>query len=507
MSRAPDEDGREAADEDGHEAAEERSSDQRRPTAGGLDGEFRALVRERGWFDGGEPVVVAVSGGVDSLVLLHLLHSALRGEGGPGAPPLVPAHLDHAMRPESAAHADRLERMLDAWGLPLRRGRADPPPTSETGARQVRHAFLRRVRRDTGARWIALGHHADDQRETVLFRILRGTGIRGLAGIREETGDDLLRPLLSWDRARVLSHARQAALTPIEDPTNELTTPARNRIRHELLPLAERVHPGAPNALLRLARRAREHDRALRALMAPHLERVLLDEPVRDRFPVGPDPTQSVAISRDELLAYSEPVRAELLRAAAERAGVRLTESGTASAMEFIRRGSSGGRIELPGSAVLVREFDVLRFRPAADAERRGLDAAAVLSGEQGSTTLRLGDCRYRVRWAVGGDAAAEPPEHDGAHTEFRDPELRRPLEVRGRLPGDRVRTRQGSRALKRVLREVRVPRDERATLPLLVDGEGLVLWIPGRWRAPLARPDDLSETWTIGVTHVRHSA
>ena len=146
----------------------------------------------------GAHVLAAVSGGADSVVLLHLLRFA----GDELGITVSAAHFDHAMRPGSAPDAEWVAGLCAAWGVPLVRRRADRALRSEAEAREARYAFLAGARGRVEADWIATAHHADDQAETVLFRALRGTGVAGLAGIAPvDAARRLVRPLLPFRRA------------------------------------------------------------------------------------------------------------------------------------------------------------------------------------------------------------------------------------------------------------------------------------------------------------------
>jgi tRNA(Ile)-lysidine synthase len=475
--------------------------------------EIRHLLEQAG-LGPDEPLVVAVSGGMDSLVLLHLLHFGIDGTGTtPLHRRLHPAHFDHGMRPESAGEAESLADLMERWGLPLHHERAPEPPASETEARHLRYDFLRRFRASVDAGWIATGNHADDQRETVLFRILRGTGIRGLRGMRPLTPPDLLRPLLWRSRAELRAVGEAAGLEPVEDPSNRALSFARNRIRHEILPRLEEVHPGAGEGLLRLSRLAELHPDALRLLLEPHLDRV-----VESEAPGGflSEPGGWITISRPALLAFPDPVRSFLIRALAERAGVTLSEAGTAAALEFITAGSSGGRHELPGGVTLLRDFD--RFHVSRDPETRVDGAHEPEEGPlaslhlpdprmPGAGTLRVGRREYRIRWGpdegmgFAGEAGAVAP---GRARLRRGPEgAPTPLTLRGRLPGDRARHGAGRKPLGKLMGELRIPSFRRDELPLLVDASGLVIWIPGHWRSPFGGSGGDEESWTIEVEHV----
>jgi tRNA(Ile)-lysidine synthase len=234
--------------------------------------------------DLGAAGVVAVSGGPDSVALLRAL-LLLR----PGAP-LTVAHLNHCLRGAdsdadqafvTALHARRIAEgatlgwrceRIDVAALARERGE-----NLEAVARQVRYGWLAQVARDAGATWVATGHTADDQAETVLHRLLRGTGLKGLCGIRARRelapGVEVVRPLLHVTRAEVVTFLSALGQDFREDATNADLRYTRNRIRHELLPhLVERYNPAVVAVLCRLAEQAAEfqahEESAARALLA-----------------------------------------------------------------------------------------------------------------------------------------------------------------------------------------------------------------------------------------------
>src|SRR4051812_7461857 len=171
----------------------------------------------------GAHLLAAVSGGADSVVLLHLLRFVAEGMGMT----VSAAHFDHAMRPDSGADAQWVAGLCAAWDVPLVVGRADGTLRSEGEARDARYAFLEAARAGAGADWIATAHHADDQAETVLFRVLRGTGVAGLAGIAPvDAARRLVRPLLPFRRAELRRYARSHGLRWREDSTNASVDPA-----------------------------------------------------------------------------------------------------------------------------------------------------------------------------------------------------------------------------------------------------------------------------------------
>ena len=460
---------------------------------------FAAHVRARGLVRADDGVVVALSGGLDSVVLLHLFRFAL------AEPPLslTAAHVDHGMRADSAADARWVAELCDAWGVPVRACRLDPAPASEAEARLRRYAFLEATRRAVGARWLVTAHHADDQAETVLFRILRGTGLAGLRGVRERRPPWVWRPLLRFTREELSAHAAAHGLTWREDPTNRSSSYARNVLRGRILPDVEAsVAPGARRALSGLARRAAADEAAWRSLEDELLGAAGLraeeDGYSLDAAAVG---------------ARHPAVRARLLRALARRLGVVPSEAGTRQAVEFTRAGTSGGSVSLGGGLTLRRELDRLLL---ARGEAAPLDVEAALGNAAGgSSEAVIGGTRFRGWWVPGpvgvvesggaesGDAGGEGAEGGGPERDaFRIADLRFPLSVRGWRPGDRIRLEYGSKKLKKVFLEARVPPGKRHRIPVLVDAAGAVLWVPGVIRGAEARPTTHDEALTIWIIH-----
>lgn len=448
-------------------------------SGGKLAGSFRRHVEARGLLREGQGVVVAVSGGVDSLVLLHLLRFT------PGLPSmeLTAAHLDHGMRPGSHTDALWVRGLARAWGVPLEHGRADPVPGGEAAARDARYGFLEGVRKRTGARWVVTAHHADDQAETVLFRALRGTGIGGLRGIPELREPGMLRPLLPFWKDEIRAYARAVGLRPRIDPTNRDRSFARNVVRHELLPRAEEaVAPGAREALVRLSELAGEEERALRSLVDRALDGAVVSEE-----------EGRIAVARRRVLAYDRSVRARLLRRVLRRMGVRLDRAGTRAVVEFTRSSASGRSIDLPGGIVLTREFDRLVFvRGGGSGESRSL---AVEEPRSGQGTFRVGGRRMRAEWSSGSSPRARWTDR------FSPSQARFPLLLRGWSPGDRIRMSYGSKKLKKLFGEARLPRSERERTPVVADAEGRILWIPGVARSVEAEPEEGEEPFFIGIS------
>jgi len=424
--------------------------------------------------------VVAFSGGLDSCVLLHALRFTLGGEAR-----LVAAHFDHGMRPGSAADAAWARGVCAAWGVECVSERADPPPAGEAEARAARYAFLERVRGRFAPARILTAHHADDQAETVLFRILRGTGLDGLRGIPAARDPGIVRPLLGFWREDLETYAAAAGVRWREDPTNEQLGYARNVLRHAILPVAEaRVAPGARRALVRLAGVAEREEEAWAEVLPDLLSE--LDASAPRSTAAG------LSLDHDATAALGPALRGRVLRWAASLCGRTLDEAATARAAAFASSAASGTRIELGGGLELRRELDRLELigqgAPPADEtlqiEAPGPgEARALLGGRSVSVTWRVGGPGAT---AEGARAAVDAGEISAAS--FRIEDLAFPLTVRGRAPGDRIALPGGTAKVKKVMLAARIPSGARATVPLLVDAQGRVLWVPGVARSTVVR-------------------
>ena len=409
----------------------------------------RLLSHVRRALDGaGAPVrggslVVALSGGPDSVALLDCLVSLSDAYGLR----LVAAHLDHGLRPESPADAAFCAELCARLGVPLEVGRADlaagPRGAGlEAAARRARRAFLASVARRHGARLVALGHTRDDQAETLLLSLLRGAGRTGLCAMRPRRGW-LLRPLLEASRAEVLEHLAARGLASRHDSSNDDPRFRRNRVRHELLPLMEsRLNGRARAALARAAALLADEERLLDQQARRLLERAA--EPAQDGLALRLAP-----LRRAPLALLRRGLRLALRRAG----GLRGVSAVHVERLARLARSAapSGRRVELPGGRVGSFRFDRLVLGPR-PAEARPFTLDLPVPGQ-----VALPD----------GRTLAAAPEGPGPG----------PLVVRTRRPGDRLRGR--GRSLKRLFAEARVPAELRDGWPVVARGDAVV-WVPG---------------------------
>ncbi len=302
------------------------------------------------------PLVVACSGGPDSVATLIAVARAHRGE-------VVAAWFDHAMRPaaEVAREGDVVRRVARDLGIPVVEGRAATPPRGEAGARMARYRWLARAAAKASAAACVTGHTRDDQAETVLLRLVRGAGARGAAGMAADApwpvvtpsalALRLLRPLLDSSRTEVEAYLAALGVEAAQDPSNESREYARNRIRHDVLPVLAEVNSEAVAHLAAFATREREDDAALSAWAGEWLDQHAQRSEA------------AVVLPRKALLALPAAVRHRVLALAGERLGVGLSGAH----LEGLGRlaGSAGGRQTLPGATAESRGTVVVMRRNA----------------------------------------------------------------------------------------------------------------------------------------------
>ncbi len=430
----------------------------RRPLSAVVD---KALIG-LGLGTAGKTLVVGLSGGADSVALTDALATLARKRGFR----LVAAHLDHGLRSESAADAAFCADLAERLGVPIRLGRGDVKGRArvekrglEDAARRERYQFLRAVRDEEGAAAIAVAHTRDDQAETLLLRLLRGSGSRGLAAMRPRAGH-VVRPLLQVSRLDVLAHLAERGLPWREDATNADSAFLRNRIRRELIPYLEsRFNPRIHETLARAAGLLADEDDTLEAQAA----RLSATTARRD----GDGVVLARAGLRDAPRALARRV---VRRALAETGGLREVSALHVERLLDLSASPapSGRSLALPGGRVAHFRFDEVRVGP----RTRGRGRFAYPLQVPGRVELPGG-------WAL--EVLSEPgPAASNPETALVAAPSGEPLLVRTRRPGDRVSWGGREVSLKRFLMERRVPADERESLPLVAAGSR-VLWVAGQ--------------------------
>lgn len=414
-----------------------------------FDRELAALELSAG------PAVIAVSGGPDSIALLGLLRGSLPAR----KLELHVAHADHGIHPESARVAERVVELAKRWSLPVHVGRlALGPAASETLARRARYQWLNRLARELDSRLIFTGHQLDDQVETILMRILKGSGPAGLAGIASRRGN-LIRPLLPFRRGELAAFVQTLGVEPWHDPANSDPRHERSWLRGQILPALKDRFPQVEDRILVLGQRAAVQRAGWDALL--------------ERLP-GLDLTSEcdgVSVAASPLHGYDSSTQQLLLGALGRRVGCVIGPLRSARIVRLLEAGRSGAVVELGDRYAAELSFGRLRlFRGTpSDWMPRSIEGAAgeFVAGE------------WRISWRR--EPAAEQRERNPVAGWFpEDSYIVRPWRA-----GDRIRPLggPGRRLVVRCMQDARIARSRRRAWPV-IEAAGEIVWVPGACRS-----------------------
>ncbi len=496
----------------------------------------RETIIEHSLFTPGDRVVVGVSGGPDSLALLHALNR-LQDELQIS---LHVAHLNHELRrAESEADAAFVEQIAREWHLPATIQARDVHALAqeerlslEEAARHARYAFLAEVAEQVGAPKVAVAHNADDQVETILMHFLRGAGIAGLRGMPHncrlqiedfrfsaisdrppspdarpsnsqainQTSDSqsaiynlksetrLVRPLLDVPRSAVLAYCAEQGLTPRQDASNLDTTYFRNRLRHDVLPYLERLNPNLRQVLLHTARVLADDYELVQGETRKAYAQVARAENDAIVFALEQWRTLPIALQRGTLRAAVQQLRRSLRD---------IDWAHVEAARRVALEKATGAQATLPGGLMLTVGYDEFAIRRATQAET--LDDFPLLNVERVALVVPGTTILPASAWCVETEMLDHAADTTDRWTAFLDADrVGAGLALRQRRPGDRFQPagmRGQSKSLHEFMIDEKIPRAVRDRLPILVgDEESLaagdrILWVCGHRVDERVRP------------------
>ncbi|AMA74508.1 tRNA lysidine(34) synthetase TilS [Aneurinibacillus thermoaerophilus] len=439
-------------------------------------GQIQRTIQTYSLLEIGDKIVVAISGGPDSAALLHAL-AQMRNQYNWR---VVAAHLNHQFRGEEAEEDSRyVQRLCEQLSVPCFVEAADVPGMiAETGlnpqeaARQVRYRFLRKVAERMGGAKLATAHHADDQLETILMRFVRGTGAEGLAGIplrRVEQGIEIIRPLLEVTREQIERYCVEHSLMPRQDRSNLSDKYFRNRVRRHWIPLMKKENPHLTTAAAHLAEVLREENDYLQRESEGKLASIIEEQNVN-----------TIVIRQKDFLRHHlalqrrmiKLILSYLLKSDVKEIGYAHIEN----IRQIIKEAHPSASLYLPGSLQVRREYQRVIFSTSEEAPSippyiYSLDIPGQVYIPEVDRIIR---CFY-------GNREAEKRLAEGTYAVFDPAGVKGRLYVRQRRAGDRMTPQgmSGSKKVKDILIDMKIPRLARERIPLLTDGEH-ILWIPG---------------------------
>ncbi len=445
---------------------------------------IKETIKKYSLFRTGDRVVVAVSGGPDSVCLLSVLHMLAKELDLS----LHVAHLDHMFRgPESMREASFVADLAKKMDVTATIEQFDVPSfckerglTAQSGAREVRYHFLSRVAAEVKASSIATGHTATDQAETFLLRLLRGAGVSGLSAIPPKR-ENIVRPLIEMTREGVLEHLRKNNIAYVSDPSNKKPVYTRNRIRLELLPVLQQYNPRIIQTLAAEAARLRDEDEAVEGTLATLAPGVIEQA------------DGVVTVKREAFNRLPLAFRRRLFKKAVEFAG--LTSSQLASvqideAIMFLAEAQTGRALHLPHGVQLARQYDSFVLGPGTESESYSYPLP--VPGD-----LELPDLGFRIETRVLEGVAGLQDRIPGENTDPTEAsvpdnyfwqavldydKIGPEITLRNRLPGDWFcpsGMAGNSKKVQDFFVDAKVPRTRRDRIPLLASG-GRILGITG---------------------------
>lgn len=442
---------------------------------------MRKYSQEYGLFQEGQTVIAACSGGPDSMALVELLCQMAEKD----QLKVCVAHYEHGIRGEaSKADAEFVKDYCCKRNIPFYMESGNVPQWAEdhklsleTAARELRYDFLYRLAEKMGNAVIATAHHSGDQAETVLQHLLRGSGLKGLSGIRPKQGI-LVRPLLFSPKSLLERHCRECGIVPRQDATNNIADCTRNRIRLELMPILREYNPDVEGAICRLAALALEDESFIEAEVQDRLAMI-----------TSSDLKDSLRISRVTFKNQPQAVRGRVLRAAVEKVlgsaeGFSLKHF---QLMEDLILSAENGAIgEYPhGLKLFIQYSEAILKKIDGKIQQDNFEKDSIIVFEP------LKAISFCNRGFIS-EILDSPLERslEAEETVLDLDKVRQPLFLRTRMPGDRIELKIGHKKLKDVFTDSKVPREERDCIPILADSDGQILWAAGVRRSITAMPD-----------------
>ncbi len=440
----------------------------------------------------GDKVVVGLSGGADSVALLHILKEI---KDGPLNIRLFAAHVNHGIRGEHAREDANFAQVLcNRWGIPFFLEEADIPSlarsmnlSEEEVGRQIRYGFFREVAEKVNASKIATAHHKNDQAETILHNLIRGTGMQGLTGMPAVSNGMLIRPLLEVTKQQILEYLASYKLPYQEDATNKDSTYTRNRIRNQLIPALEKdFNPDIVDGLVRMSGILRDEEEFLsdytrdlyQKFSKSYLNKIVFDLKSFDSCHLAIQ-KRLVRVALRELRGdlddvNSSHVEAVIKLAAGSRTGSQTTIPGS-------DKGAPEARVKVSYGAL---QFEIVEFDMPLIYREKSLDLPGQLIWDIPPMTITAENWNKNS----GFDFSPQCIYID-------EDKIKGKLRLRNRKKGDRFQPlgMEGTKKLKDFFIDRKIPSDQRDFIPLLVDEENII-WVVGYQLNQNYRLTDLSE-------------
>ena len=456
-----------------------------------------AFVERHDLLEAHSTVVVGVSGGPDSLALLFYLLEKCEEK----KLQIVVAHVDHMFRGEESQQdlqfvkqlCDNLNVTCETTQIDVTRYQKQNRMNAQVAARECRYAFLERIMSKYNAQYLALGHHGDDQIETILMRLIRGSTSKGYAGIlakRDFNKGFLIRPLLAVTKEEILDYCKRKNVEPRIDPSNTKETYTRNRLRKHVLPYLKQENPHVHERFQAFSTFIQEDEAYLQELAFEKMnkiikkkdpKRIVLSIPSFESMPI-PLQRRGIQLILNYLYEYKIPSS--------------LSSVHIDKVIEFFKRAHPSGVLHFPDGLEIVRTYEECIFRFG--------EEKVTLSPRElqvpGKITLVNGDeLEVEISNCV-------PNMVNDMMFVAKHNEIAYPLIVRSRENGDRMSMQgmNGTKKIKSIFIEAKVPKEKRADWPIVCDASGNIIWVPLLKRSAFAISQEKADKDTYIIIHYK---
>lgn len=442
-----------------------------------LQERFNRLIREKNWWRAGERIVLALSGGVDSVVLFHLLNYLPIAD----RPEVIVAHVNHHLREASDIEEVFVTSLAKDFSAPIYTYHwmpSDHPKSGiEDAARQMRYTFFKQTMAEQNAPYLLTAHHADDQVETILMRLVRGDTLKPLTGIDEIQAfgvGELVRPLLSFSKQDLYAYADQYQLQFYEDQTNAETTYTRNRFRQLIIPQLESENKRAKKHILQMGKDISDLIETTEYLIEPIKRQIIRQE------------SGQIILDLKKWVELPEFLQrfllGELLQLVSQQWDISPKRNYIDILKDWVISGKVHSHLEFSGGVIAEKHYEYIYFHRRGNEKRPTKKGREIWQLELGqSLQLSAYEKITLMKYKDYAMVTIDPSMHrETALIKANVSQL--PLTVRHRQPGDRMELPRlgGSKKVKDILIDEKIPQKYRDKLWIIVDGTGKIIWLIG---------------------------
>lgn len=423
-----------------------------------MDNDFLAFSKENKLVEKGDSILVGVSGGIDSVVLLDMLHN-IKGKLNIK---FAIAHINYGLRKESDRDAAFVNSLAKKYDVPIYEGKVKLQGSNiEERARDIRYSFFNKVLEEKDFQKIAVAHHKNDMVETFFLNAARGSGLTGLTSMRPRTGK-LIRPLLFATRKEIEDYARKNNLRFVEDITNKDLSIKRNLVRHEVIPSLSKINPDLVETIANEVENLRKAQDLISMITEQHYKKIAGEE------------DDSVILNVKDLLKMHPYLRSEVLRKSilyVKGDLKNISRKNIEDVLKLTENTHGTKKVVLPSRLIAGRTYDKLSI------EREAKSPAKMPK----TTRLTPGKEVIFGKWRLFLEKTEPSKGRHDKNLVFLNIQKELKLLVRCRKLGDRITIGQGkTKSLQDVFVDAKIPKKERDAYPVIVDENDEIIWIPG---------------------------